>query len=111
MIPIIAHIRLNATGEVRQFWAEVLSEGESYGKTGDAKIDSSPNPFIWEEGNYSCDCNRRIFFEDAGDEEERDFDEYPCGEESFSVNLEWPAGIIFYREFGKPEKKKKGGAS
>lgn len=30
--------------------------------------DSTPagwSPYIWAEGNYSCDCNRRLFFERA----------------------------------------------
>jgi hypothetical protein len=33
--------------------------------------------FLWTEGNYSCDCNRHIFFEIAAD---RDTGDCPCGE-------------------------------
>ena len=25
--------------------------------------------YMWEEGNYSCDCNREMFFERAGGKE------------------------------------------
>jgi hypothetical protein len=33
--------------------------------------------FMWTEGNYSCDCNRHLFFERAiGNEPEEDM---PCG--------------------------------
>lgn len=36
--------------------------------------------FMWEEGNYSCDCNRWIFFYP----EERDVD-FPCGNGRFEL--------------------------
>jgi len=28
------------------------------------------NPFIWEEGNFSCDCNRSIFMYDSDETKE-----------------------------------------
>jgi len=34
--------------------------------------------FIWTEGNYSCDCNRYIFF--YGYDKD-----YPCGDERFTL--------------------------
>jgi hypothetical protein len=35
-------------------------------------------PYIWEEGNYACDCNRALFIQRCCDE---NFPESPCGEE------------------------------
>ena len=37
--------------------------------------------FLWEEGNYSCDCNREIFFQRAKGKE---VDDACCGEGRFS---------------------------
>lgn len=34
--------------------------------------------YLWSEGNYSCDCNRAIFWG-------RRFGEVECGESKFSV--------------------------
>ena len=70
-------IRKNATGEIRTFednmsvWLD----------------DGIPNCFMWDEGNYSCDCNRFLFFERAGGLEP-DWDEGPCGHDAYSVNIE-----------------------
>ena len=38
--------------------------------------------FIWEEGNFACDCNRGNFFARAGGEFDLDS---PCGDERFVV--------------------------
>lgn len=43
------HIRENATGEIRVTVDEYWSGN-----------------FQWQDGNYSCDCNRCLFFERAG---------------------------------------------
>jgi hypothetical protein len=88
-VKIVAHIRNNESGEVRKYeMNSILDNG-----------DNVPNEFIWEEGNYSCDCNRELFFEYAngkkGDEIESE-----CGDGKFSVNLENPeTGEIYYQEF------------
>jgi hypothetical protein len=87
-VAIVAHIRCNATGEVRCFSnTAVLDE------------DHEPEPvWHWTEGNYGCDCNRHIFFRRAGGEEPDP--DHRCGHDAFSVNLENPAtGEIYYREF------------
>ena len=36
----------------------------------------------WTEGNYSCDCNRKIFFDDIGYQEDVD-----CSEGLYLVRL------------------------
>lgn len=88
-VRVIAHIRKNSTGEVRQYETqEIMDEGQD-----------KPNNFNWAENNYSCDCNREIFFERAiGKEiEDRDND---CGHGKFSVNLQNPVtGDFYYTEF------------
>jgi hypothetical protein len=35
-------------------------------------------PFIWEDGNYSCDCNRSLFIQRCCDET---FPDFKCGDE------------------------------
>lgn len=47
-MPYTVHIKKTATGEVRA----VIEEG-AWGE----------NEPIWTEGNFSCDCNRHLFFE------------------------------------------------
>jgi hypothetical protein len=41
--------------------------------------------FMYEDGNYSCDCNRSIFIKQYCDQE---FEEIACGEEIKLVSLE-----------------------
>lgn len=54
--------------------------------------------YIWEEGNYSCDCNRYLFYQRAHGEEERDED-CTCGDGGYVVWIVNPAtGDIVYDE-------------
>lgn len=98
-VNIIARIRDNATGVVR----DDVTSSPFY----DDK--NTPDIFWWKEGNASCDCNRKQFFAQAGDEyEELDDDEYdslhPCGNGGFSVNLiNSVDGVCYYREFGQDQ--------
>ena len=88
-IEIIAHIRNNQTGEIRQYKDDAIWDEDN----------GCPHLFIWEEGNYSCDCNRKIFWGDSIGHEYED-EETPCGDGDFSINLENPkTGEIFYREY------------
>ncbi len=82
-VQVIAHIRNNATGEVHQYpTREIIDQGEEV-----------PNVYLWEDGNYSCDCNRAQFFGDPVT------DDMPCGSERYAVNLQNPAnGKVYYRE-------------
>jgi hypothetical protein len=66
-VPAIVYIRRNADGETRRFAFDY------YGY------------YTWEEGNYSCDCNRALFFARAKGEE--DPQNRPCGEEAYSVQI------------------------
>lgn len=73
-VDILVHIRKNDTGEIRVH-KDSLYLGE----------DGIPVTFIWEEGNYSCDCNRRLFFARANNEEE-DWNS-GCSAREYSVNI------------------------
>lgn len=91
-VAVVAHIRKNATSEIRKTNETSILDDE----------DNHPNTSIWADGNFSCNCNRHIFFEGAGDESEDDGEEFdhPCGDGEYSVNLENPVtGEIYYREF------------
>lgn len=82
----IAHIRKNATGEVRS------KPSVEFGDDGN----DDPGFFTWQEGNFACDCNRELFFERIDGKE---ISHEQCSEGRFSVNLENEAGKIYYREF------------
>ena len=78
-VECIAEIRNNDTGEIREYEThEILEIGDEH-----------PSVFNWEENNYSCDCNRFLFFKyakniDVSDEE---FNNLECTNGNFSVNL------------------------
>ena len=91
-VKVTLHIRKNETGEVRTIKEDFIIEpGEQY-----------PSPYIVEEGNYSCDCNRELYFERA-EGNEPELESTSCSDGRFSVNLEnHVTGEIFYREFTQP---------
>lgn len=89
-VKCIAEIRNNETGEVREYETdEILENGSKH-----------PNIFNWEENNYSCDCNRLLFFNRAkGEEKDEDWD-VECSDGKFSVNLKNKKdGKVYYREY------------
>lgn len=54
--------------------------------------------YMWRDGNWSCDCNRYLFFQRAAGEEEID-DDGPCGHDAYTVWIVNPAdGSIIYDE-------------
>jgi hypothetical protein len=89
-VECIAEIRNNETGEVRDYETEeILEVGNSH-----------PNTFNWAEHNYSCDCNRLLFFKRAKGEETEDDFEVDCSSGKFSVNLKTKKDCnVYYREF------------
>jgi len=46
-------------------------------------LDVSNLRFLWADGNYSCDCNRAIFFDRPEDDEA----EYPCSDGAYLVKV------------------------
>ena len=87
-VKVIAMIRKNTTGEIREYRTEVWLFDDEEGV---------PDSYMWSEGNYSCDCNRGLFFARAGREEENWH--LPCGNELYSVNLKTMDRKIFYKEY------------
>lgn len=87
-VAIVAEIRDNATGVVRQYQSDdILMRG-----------DAEPSSYVWEDGNYSCDCNRRLFFARAANDDEN-FDS-ECSYGLYSVRLRnKKSGRVFYSEF------------
>lgn len=90
-VEVIAEIRHNETGEIRRYTAsEILGDGEAH-----------PSVFNWAENNYSCDCNRELFFGYAIGQsmEEIDRDD-ACSEGRYSVRLINPVdNQAYYAEF------------
>lgn len=80
---VLVQIRENATGEIVEFNDDNIFDTEN----------NKVNIYIWEEGNYSCDCNRRLMFDENTDNE-------TCGEGEYSVNILHPiTRNVVYREF------------
>jgi hypothetical protein len=76
------------TGEVREYFDEYLVGEDGF------------DPYMWQEGNYSCDCNRGDFFARANGEEDPDHD---CGDELYKVHIEVD-GVVLYSEWGLDER-------
>lgn len=89
--PIIQRIRLNATGEVRESQETGYFDGFGF------------QDFIWDEGNFACDCNRHLFFERAGGvEPEFDPDE-ECSDFKYAVQiLDAETREVLYDDFDTP---------
>lgn len=97
-VKVVARIRDNFTGEVRNYQTnESLNDGEAF-----------PSVFNWSDNNYSCDCNRALFFGYAAGKTHEET-ERPCGNGRYAVQLQNPVtGYIYYDEFwrstpSKPE--------
>ena len=87
-VATVAEIRNHATGVVREYQDNSIME------------DGAPEPssFIWEDGNYACDCNRKLFFARAAGEDE-DW-ERECSDGLYSVRVRnKKSGRVFYSEF------------
>lgn len=55
--------------------------------------------FCWIEGNYSCDCNRYLFFERAeGGDPEIDDGKYRCGDIGYSITVTDSGGVVLYKD-------------
>lgn len=53
-------------------------------------------PSMWEDGNFSCDCNRADFFREAAGEDCQEFES--CGDERYSVRIISLSGDELYRD-------------
>ena len=80
-VKIIARIKNNKTGQIKEY--ETIEIWNEY--------TNKPYTYNWEEGNYSCDCNRALMFDGSN---------IPCSTGKFSVNLVNPkTNEVFYKEF------------
>ena len=91
-VAVDVHIKCVATGEIRVYRShEQLCTENGY-----------PDVFNWMDGNYSCDCNRALFFAQCVEGTDPS-DDMPCTNHKFKVRLINPAtGWCYCSEF-KPE--------
>ena len=71
---IVAKIKNVRTGEIRLCDTNIW------------ETNGLPDPYIWEDGNYACDCNRHLFFERAVGNEPDD-SECNCETDFYRVEL------------------------
>ncbi len=79
--PCVVFIKKVSTGEVVQYRTDIWSYG-------------GLNFYLWEHGNYSCDCNRALFFERTKGNEPENIN---CGESEYVVEIE-VHGKIQYKD-------------
>jgi hypothetical protein len=80
-IECILQIKENETGIIHEKTHMCLIDDET----------GRPHIFIWEEGNFACDCNRGTFFDSR---------EIECSDGLFSINLlDTDKTIYYYQEF------------
>lgn len=81
---IMVEVRRNSDGVVHRYNSGLTWHG----------------PFIWEEGNFCCNCNRHLFFLWAvGEDEPEDDDGFPCGDSAYSVRITDMTGTELYSDF------------
>lgn len=70
----IVKIRKNSTGEIRH----ITRDYDWFWSTGDGS-----DLFMWTDGNYACDCNRELFFEE--DNDDFAFEDAKCSTDRFTA--------------------------
>ena len=61
--------------------------------------EGGPELYVWEDGNYACDCNRALLFAWARGEEAPV--EHPCGDTAYVVRItDGQTGRVLYQENG-----------
>lgn len=51
--------------------------------------------FIWEDGNYACDCNRSLFFQWATLGTDAEVEESRCGDGRFVVEITVDGAVVY----------------
>jgi len=93
MVPIRVTLCKVASGETRTFDDELYTTADYDGL------------YIWEDGNYGCDCNRYLFWERAGGREPfEEGDELHCGSSEYRVDqiVRVSDGAVLYTEITTP---------
>lgn len=85
-------IRENATGRMVKY-------EDSHPYWTDDESQHSGLRFMFEDGNYSCDCNRKLFFGRAQLTEFTD-EETPCGHNAYAVKITLMDGTVVLDELG-----------
>lgn len=80
----IVYIRRNSDGVVRDYKDDWPWEKSNSGVE-----------YQWADGNYSCDCNRKLFFCRAANEPEEDIE---CGDSAYDVRITDDAGKEIYAD-------------
>jgi hypothetical protein len=75
-----AQIKEVATGKIVEYHDEMEGWDDDYPDSPWHSIE-----FIWSEGNYSCDCNRALFF--ARGAQGTDEPDVPCGETMYRCRI------------------------
>lgn len=80
-VSVNVYIRKRMTGEERLYRDAVEADG------------GIPNTFIWSDGNFACDCNRRLLFARAAGEP----DDWSggCSEGDYVVRIVWDGQCIY----------------
>ena len=85
-IDVLIKIKENETNIIHDYKTESLWDEDT----------NTIYTYIWEEGNFKCDCNRKLFFYNH----EISDDELECSEDKYSVNIhDYKNGNILYKEF------------
>lgn len=53
--------------------------------------------FMWSDGNYSCDCNRALFFANTVGDPDPDQE---CGDKAYSVRITSENGSVLHVDGG-----------
>ncbi len=64
--------KIETTGYYYDIHFKCVETGETRIYHDDYKREEKHDFFIWADGNYSCDCNRSIFFYDYDENKEMD---------------------------------------
>jgi len=84
---IITRVADGEIGEYKPDWDYEVTE------------DGFSNEYIWSEGNFSCDCNRMMFFHEARGEEYpvEKFEDIKCSNGKFHVRcVDVDTGAVLY---------------
>lgn len=83
-VEVVVSIKCLATGEIRKMEMELPIE------------DGKPDYFIFEDGNYACDCNREIFFTGKAD-----MATARCSNDRYAVEITHDDAVV-YSELEEP---------
>lgn len=92
--PIHVLIKDTETGEQRTY----VFDYPKFDWTMDDWGDDGSETFMWSEGNYGCDCNRGLFFAEAGGADDPDA---WCGHDRFYIRITAPDGTVLFDEMEK----------